>query len=98
VTYGGPFMRATRSYQEAFFNGFLAGLAKAGYTRSALEELQVRLLDPNTAVASGVTVRYRADGSVFARVGVTYGLWRTSEGWKIFLSATHEPDTVLRFR
>jgi hypothetical protein len=35
---------------------------------------------------------------VFVRVGVTYGLWKTSEGWKIFLSATHEPDTALRFR
>ena len=78
VTNGGPVIRATRSDQEVFFNGFL--------------------LDPNTAIASGVTVRYRADGSVFARVGVTYGLWRTSEGWKIFLSATHGPDTVLRFR
>jgi ketosteroid isomerase-like protein len=98
VTNGGPVIRATRSDQEVFFNGFLPALAKAGYTRSALEELQVRLLDPNTAIASGVTVRYRADGSVFARVGVTYGLWRTSEGWKIFLSATHGPDTVLRFR
>src|ERR1019366_5539388 len=54
VTNGGPVMRATRSDQGAFFNGFLAALAKAGYTRSALEELQVRLLDPNTAVASGV--------------------------------------------
>ena len=84
VTNGGPVVRATRSDQEAFFNGFLPALAKSGYTRSALEELQVRLLDPNTAVASGVTVRYRADGSVFARVGVTYGLWKTSEGWKIF--------------
>lgn len=43
-------------------------------TRSAFEELQVRLLDPIAAIASGVTVRYRADGSALARVGVTYGL------------------------
>jgi ketosteroid isomerase-like protein len=98
VANGGPVVRATRSDQEVFFNGFLPALAKAGYARSAFEELQIRLLDANTAIASGVTVRYRADGSVFARVGVTYGLWRTSGGWKIFLSATHEPETVLRFR
>ena len=98
VAAGGPLVRSTRSDQEAFFKGFLGALAKSGYARSAFEELQVRMLDPNAAIASGVTVRYRADGSVFARVGVTYGLWKTSEGWKIFLSATHEPDSVLRFR
>jgi hypothetical protein len=84
VTNGGPVVRSTRSDQEAFFNGFLPALAKSGYARSAFEQLQVRLLDSKTAIASGVTVRYRADGSVFARVGVTYGLWKTPEGWKIF--------------
>jgi hypothetical protein len=31
-------------------------------------------------------------------VAVTYGLRKTDEGWKIFLSATHAPETVLRFR
>lgn len=97
VTSSGPVVRS-RSDQEAFFKGFLAALAKAGYVRSAFEELQVRLLDPKTAIASGVTVRYRGDRSVFARVGVTYGLWKTSGGWKIFLSATHEPDTALPLR
>jgi hypothetical protein len=63
----GPVVRPTQADQEAFFSGFLAGLVKAGYARSSLEELQVRLLDPQTAIASGVTVRYRADGRVFAR-------------------------------
>jgi uncharacterized protein (TIGR02246 family) len=94
----GPVVRPTQADQEAFFSGFLAGLVKAGYARSSLEELQVRLLDPQTAIASGVTVRSRADGRVFARVGVTYGLRNTPVGWRIFLSATHEPDSVLRFR
>jgi len=58
----------------------------------------VRLLDPQTALASGITARFREDGSVLERVAVTYGLRNSGEGWKIFMSATHSPDSVLRFR
>jgi hypothetical protein len=32
-------------------------MVKRGYARSTGESLQVRLLDPQTAIASGVTVR-----------------------------------------
>jgi len=95
---GGPVVRATQAEQSAFFEAFLRGLVERGYARSAWEELEVRLLDPQTALASGITVRYREDGSVLERVAVTYGLRKSGEGWKIFLSATHSPDSVLRFR
>jgi uncharacterized protein (TIGR02246 family) len=95
---GGPVVRATRAEQKAFFDGFLRGLVERGYARSAWEELEVRLLDPQTALASGITVRYRSDGTVLERLAVTYGLRGSAEGWKIFMSATHSPDSVLRFR
>jgi hypothetical protein len=95
---GGPVVRATRAQQKEFFNGFLRGLVDRGYARSAWEELEVRLLDPQTALASGITVRYRNDGTVLERVAVTYGLRESPEGWKIFMSATHALDSVLRFR
>jgi uncharacterized protein (TIGR02246 family) len=95
---GGPVVRATRAQQKEFFDGFLRGLVDRGYARSAWQELEVRLLDPQTALASGITVRYRSDGTVLERVAVTYGLRESAEGWKIFMSATHAPDSVLRFR
>ena len=95
---GGPVVRATRADQKAFFEGFLRGLVERGYARSTWEELEVRPLDPQTALASGITVRFRSDGSVLERVAVTYGLRNSGEGWKIFMSATHAPDSVLRFR
>jgi uncharacterized protein (TIGR02246 family) len=98
VSQGGPVVRGTRAEQQAFFDGFLPGLVKRGYARSSWEELEVRLLDPQTALASGITVRYRADGSVLERVAVTYALRNAGEGWKIFMSATHSADTVLHFR
>ena len=95
---GGPVVRATRAEQKAFFDGFLRGLVERGYARSAWEELEVRLLDPQTALASGITVRYRSDGTVLERLAVTYGLRDSAEGWKIFMSATHSADSVLHFR
>jgi uncharacterized protein (TIGR02246 family) len=95
---GGPVVRATRAEQKAFFDGFLRGLVERGYARSAWEEVEVRLLDPQTALASGITVRYRDDGTVLERLAVTYGLRDSAQGWKIFMSATHSPDSVLRFR
>ena len=97
VSPNGPVVRETRGVQEAFFRGLLARLVRQGFASSGWQTLEVRLLDANTAIASGVIVRRRADGSVFQRQGVTYDLWRTGEGWKIFLSATHAPGTALRF-
>ena len=94
----GPAVRATRVEQRAFFDGFLRGLVERGYAQSTWEELDVRLLDPQTALASGITARFRDDGTVLERVAVTYGLRNSPEGWKIFMSATHTPDSVLRFR
>jgi len=97
VSPGGPIVRQNRAAQEAFFAGLLTGLVKQGYARSEWETLQVRLLDENTAIASGVVVRRRDDGSVFQRQGVTYTLWRDAQTWRIFLSATHSPSSALRF-
>ncbi|WP_154671434.1 DUF4440 domain-containing protein [Paraburkholderia mimosarum] len=97
VSTTGPTVRPTQASQEAFFAPFLISLVKQGYANSTWERLDVHLLDANTAIASGVVVRYRQDRSVFQRQGVTYGLWRTDQGWKIFMSATHSPDAAIRF-
>src|SRR5258706_1233082 len=94
----GPVVRPTQTDQENFFDGYLRGMVGRGYDRSEWESLEVRLLDPQTGMASGIAVRYRADGSVLERVAVTYQLWSTEKGWKIFLSATHAPESVLHFR
>ena len=95
---GGPVIRATRADQETFFDGYLRSFVARGYERSEWESLEVRLLDAQTALASGISVRYRADGSILERVAVTYDLWNTGSGWKILLSATHEPESALHFR
>jgi ketosteroid isomerase-like protein len=98
VSKGGPVIRATRADQETFFEGYLRAIVARGYERSEWESLDARLLDAQTAIASGIAVRRRADGSTLERVAVTYELWHTDNGWEIFLSATHAPETVLQFR
>jgi ketosteroid isomerase-like protein len=98
VSKGGPVVRATRADQETFFEGYLRAIVARGYERSEWESLDARLLDAQTAIASGIAARYRADGTVLERVAATYELWHTDNGWKIFLSATHVPETVLQFR
>jgi ketosteroid isomerase-like protein len=98
VGQGGPHVRATRADQEAFFTGFLKSLVDQGYATSRWESLQVKLLDSRSALASGVVARLSADGSVFQRQGVTYGLWKTPDGWKIYLSTTHPTEAVLPLR
>lgn len=98
VSKGGPVVRPSRADQEAFFDGYLRSLVARGYQRSEWESLDVRLLDLHTALASGITARYRADGTLLERTAVTYELWNAGVGWKIFLSATHAPESALHFR
>ena len=98
VSPAGPVVRQTRKDQEIFFSGFLPGLIQRGFDQGKWEELNVHLLDSETAVASGIVIRTRKDGSVLERVAVSYGLRKTPQGWRIFLSDTHAPETVMRFR
>jgi ketosteroid isomerase-like protein len=98
VSVNGPIVRETQAAQTVFFNGLLTSLVNQGYERSTWDHLEVHLLDSHTAIASGVVARYRANGSVFQRQAVTYGLWDTTRGWRIFFSATHQPGSELHFR
>jgi uncharacterized protein (TIGR02246 family) len=98
VSRGGPIVRPTRADQETFFAGLVHGLVDRGYARSEWEEVEVRLLDAQTAIASGITVRYKADGTLLERLGVTYWLREADGRWWIFLSATHAPEAALHFR
>lgn len=95
ISHDGPKVRTTHKEVLAFFRIFLPNIAKAGLAYNRWTQLSVHLIDAHTAFASGVVTGYRADGSVFRRQVVTYGLWDTPQGWKIFLSATHSPDTAM---
>ena len=49
------------------------------------------------ALASGVAVRYRADGQELERVGVSYVLHKADEDrWAIAVTVVHDTDKVVR--
>lgn len=62
----------------------------AGYARSELDLSQLTLLSEADALALGVATRYRIDGSILERVGVTYVLHKSDAGWKIAVLVMHD--------
>ena len=87
----------TRAAMVAAFTPMMEGLRERGYGRSELSMLHVRQLSPTAALASGVAVRYRADGQELERVGVSYVLHKADEDrWTIAVTVVHDTDKVVR--
>lgn len=61
-----------------------------------MAQLHVKQLSSRVALASAEILRYKAGGELLERVGASYVLRRTNEGWKIPAIVTHDPDSVLR--
>ncbi len=91
----GPTARPTIKSQEIFFEGFLGSLVIRGYDYSDWESLNIHIMNAQTAVAGGITLRYKKDGTLMERAAVSYGLWKTIDGWEIFWSTTHTPEGVM---
>ena len=82
---------------EAAFAPMREGLRARGYGRSELGMLHVKQLSATAALASGVAVRYRADGQELERVGVSYVLHKADDDrWKIAVTVVHDTDKVVR--
>jgi hypothetical protein len=74
----------------------MEGLKARSYARSELTDLHVQEMSENTAFVSVSRVRYTSDGQELERLGETYTLWRTDDGWKIAVAMIHDPDTIFR--
>ena len=86
----------TMSEIEAFYGGIQRDLRERGYSHSTRSELHLKLLDQITALASGVFVRHKTDGSELETIGVTYVLRKTEGEWKIAVMVGHPPANVIR--
>jgi ketosteroid isomerase-like protein len=86
----------THAELAATFAPAMEGLRTRGYSRSELTTLHVKRLSPTTTLASGIAVRYKADGQELERVGVTYLLQKADSSWKIAALVAHDTDNVLR--
>jgi hypothetical protein len=87
----------TRGDAEAgWVNAFVARQRDRGYARQDIPRLHVKQMSSGVALASAEIVRYKSGGELLERVGASYVLRRTNEGWKITAVITHEPDVVVR--
>ena len=86
----------TMSEIEAFYGGIQRDLRERGYSHSIRSELHLKLLDQITALASGVFVRHKTDGSELETIGATYVLRKTEGEWKIAVVMGHPPANVIR--
>ena len=87
----------TRAEIEAWLKQVFARLKERGYARSEYSQLHVKPLSAGVAMVSTQTVRYKADGQELEKLGFTYVLRKTSDGWKVAVLVGHDPDSVLRF-
>jgi ketosteroid isomerase-like protein len=92
----GVTLMASRAEIEATFAANMESLRAREYSHSEWLELYVKQLSETTALASGVAIRYKTDGSELERVGATYALRRTDDGWKIVMTLGHPIESVLR--
>jgi hypothetical protein len=56
----------------------------------------VKLLDQTIALASGVFVRHKTDGSELETIGATYVLRKAEGEWKIAVVWRNPPANVIR--
>jgi hypothetical protein len=91
----GVFALPTGTSVHAAFTNIMDGLRARDYGRSDLSKLKVDRLSATSVLASGVAIRYKADGEELERVGVTYLLQNTNGLWKIAVTIIHDKDHPL---
>lgn len=87
---------ATAVEVAALFTQVMESLKARSYARSELTDLHVHQMSENTALVSVSRVRYTTDGQELERLGETYTLRKTEDGWQIAVAMIHDPDTILR--
>jgi ketosteroid isomerase-like protein len=81
---------------EALFARMIEGLQSRRYARSEVTDLHVSQMSEHIAFVSVSRVRYNTDGQELERLGETYTLRKTDDGWKIAVATVHDPDTLIR--
>jgi ketosteroid isomerase-like protein len=85
---------AAQSYEhlKGVFGTITETLRSKEYGRSELTNLRVQQMSNTTVLASGIAVRYKRDGQELERVGVTYVLQKSDDGWRIAATVIHDAD------
>ena len=62
-----------------------------------MDRATVKLLSETTALAAVQWIRRKADEEELERVGATYALFKSEDGWKIVMVTVHSPAALLEF-
>ncbi|WP_100657962.1 hypothetical protein [Alteromonas flava] len=73
---------------------FLLNLKKDGVARVAWDSVDIQPLAENLALVRNVAIRFKPDGSVFNRVGATYMIQQSEQGWRIAAFSVHPANYV----
>ena len=80
-----------RSVMSAYLNTLRDG----DYDHGEINDLAYHPLTDRDVIASSAWTRYTTQGDVFERLGTTYLLRRTDDGWRIIALALHDADRVI---
>ena len=79
----------TPSEIEPIFGPVMEGLRTRDYARSELGSREIRILCAQSAIVTGIAIRYKSNGEELERAGITYLLRKTDDAWKIAVMVLH---------
>ena len=86
---------SNRSEIEAWIAPNYKALKERNFARSEWAKLKVKSLGNGVVIASALAIRYKQDGQELQRLGVTYLMRKTVDGWKVATLTNHDPANVL---
>jgi len=87
---------STHAEVEAFWAPRFAEMRSANFGHTERHESSIQVLNDNTAMASGLAVRFTNDGMELERRGATFACRKTEFGWKLVTVIHHSPDNVIK--
>jgi uncharacterized protein YeeX (DUF496 family) len=97
ISAAGNFLLFTSNKQVADdTRTFIFDLKTQDVIRIVYEKIQVKMLTESTALASNIASINKSGNSTLFKIGVTYLINKTDQGWKIIARTIHPADSILR--
>ena len=90
------FAYSTADEVEDFWAPRFRDLKESGFDHTERSRASIKILNDNTAVASGLATRYTKDGNELERRGASFVCRKTLNGWRIATVIHHSPDSVIQ--
>lgn len=93
----GEFLLFTSKKQVADnTKAFIFDLKTQGATHIAYEKIQIKMLTESTALVSNIASINKSSNSALFKIGATYLINKTQQGWHIITRTIHSADSILR--